>query len=100
MDNIALYQYLAVIPPNRSVSRDVMNMKYWCMTTDGWDAPKHSKPHFTVCQFVQPSYNEERLTKKLRRLSETFDPFTITLTDFGSFQNTANTIYLCVENET
>ena len=99
MENVNLYQYLAVIPPSRTVGSDVMNMKNWCMTANGWDAPKRSKPHFTVCQFVQPLYNEEKIARKLQRLSETVNPFTIFLTDFGSFQNKTNTIYLRVENE-
>lgn len=99
MQHINLYQYLAVIPPSRSVDSDVTNMKNWCMTTEGWKDPIRSKPHFTVCQFIQPLYNEEKITKKLQQLSETFDPFTIFLFNFGSFRNKTNTIYLCVENE-
>lgn|SRR5690606_15402244 len=99
MEDINLYQYLAVIPPSRMVNSDVTNMKDWFMTTKGWNAPNHSKPHFTVCRFIQPLSNEARISKKLRELSETVKPFVISLSDFGSFQNKTSTIYLRVENE-
>jgi 2'-5' RNA ligase len=93
MENI---QYLAVVKPNRRVTSDAMNMKIRCKSENGWE---YSKPHFTVCDIIQPVYNEERLIRNFERNIKNVSPFQIDLCGFDYFSKSTYTLYIKLKDE-
>ncbi len=99
MENSILYEYLGIIEPNGFVNSAAMDMKIRCRNDYGWNSAVWSKPHFTVCNIIQPLLNEEKLTKCFERNTLNISPFNIHLYGFDYFPSPTCTLYVKVKDD-
>jgi 2'-5' RNA ligase len=92
-----IYEYLLVLSPHEDLWNRIMKVKEDFAAEYKTDLAKWSKPHVTLCNFLQYGMMEERIVSRLKMIAMGFPPFRVELRDFGSFPS--HTIYINVTSK-
>ena len=87
-------EYMLVLNPHEELRNKVAKVLNEFSETYKNSAALHSKPHIALVRFTQLEMMEERIVNRLKVVGMGFQPFKVSLKDYGSFPS--HTIFINV----
>jgi 2'-5' RNA ligase len=94
-----IYEYLAIISPEQTVTADIQAMKQSCKTNYGWKSEAGTKPHLTLFSYLGNAASESILIKDFEQITTQTPTINIRLSGFDCFAGQSYTIYVKIEED-